>query len=190
MTQGDGRQVSRRGLFGAFRRGARSLRDGLDDVHRAHRGNARTAGEAPRYPVGPSDDGAAEEAAYDRLLRPARELAFAVQSGPASWTVDLGERRLQPGDDSVVRGGGLMEPLVLVRVNAHHWAACTGECPVDGSDIRWRHDEDLLRCPSCASAWRLDGECLQAPADSPLARFVVDAYDDDEGRAEVRIHRP
>jgi len=176
-----GREVSRRGLFGVFRRGARSLRDGLEDVQRAHRGETdRPAGASRPAP----------DASYDRLLRPPGELACAVASGPDAWSVDLQGRALAPGDDAVVRGGGLDEPLVLVRVHAHHWAACTGECPVDGSDIRWRHDEDLLRCPSCGSAWRLDGDSLEGPADSALARFVVDAYEGDGGSAEVRLYRP
>jgi nitrite reductase/ring-hydroxylating ferredoxin subunit len=178
VSEDGGRRVSRRGLFGVFRKGARSLRDGLDDVQRAHRG------EPVPYPA------AQPEIQYDRLLRPPVDLAVGRASGPAAWIIDLQGRRLRPGEDAVVRGGGLMEPLILVRVHEHHWAACTGECPIDGSDIRWQHVEDLLRCPSCSSAWRLDGECLQGPADSALARFVVDAYEDDEGGTEVRVHAP
>ena len=181
---GRGREVSRRGLFGVFRKGARSLRDGLDDVHRAHRASPPAAQDLAGVAARP---GAAE---YDRILRPPVELAIALRAGPAAWNVDLKDRRLEPGHDAVVRGGGMDEPMVLVRVHAGHWAACTGECPVDGSDILWQHAEDLLRCPSCGSAWRLDGESLAGPADSALARFVVDAYDDGVGGTEIRVHRP
>jgi hypothetical protein len=182
-----GREVSRRGLFGVFRKGARSLRDGLDDVHRAHRGAQRPGATETASPV--------EEAEHDRLLRPPAELAIALPSGPAAWNVDLKGRHIEPGHDAVVRGSGMDEPMVLVRVHAHHWAACTGECPIDGSDILWRHDEDRLRCPSCGSTWRLDGESLEGPADSALARFVVDAYEADEddeggGGTEIRVYRP
>lgn len=186
MSDGGRREVSRRGLFGVFRKGARSLRDGLDDVQRAHRGPSPRPADAETD----AETRPEEEAEYDRLLRPPVELAIAMPAGAEAWNIDLKGRRIEPGHDAVVRGGGMDEPMVLVRVHAQHWAACTGECPVDGSDILWKHDDDLLRCPSCGSAWRLDGESLEGPADSALARFVVDAYDDDAGGTEIRAYRP
>jgi hypothetical protein len=184
------RGVSRRGLFGVFGKGLRNLKDGLDDVHRAHKGASRPAGAggsagAPDRPPPPPPS-----SAYERVVRPPDELAPATATSPGTWSVDLGERRLPVGDSVVVSGGELTEPVILVRVNAHHWAACTCECPVDGSDLLWAADDDRLRCPGCASEWRLDGVSLGGPADCELARFVVDAYEDDDGAVEVRIHQP
>ena len=180
MEEPRGSGVSRRALFGVLRRGARHLREGLDDVHRAHGGASEQRPGAPADPP----------ASHDRLLRPPAELALATPTGPDAWAVDLKSRRLAPGDDAVVRGRGLDEPLVLVRVHDHHWAACSGECPVDGSDLRWAAADDVLRCPSCGSAWRLDGASVRGPADSALARFVVAAYEGDAGDVELRVHRP
>ncbi len=177
--RGDAREVSRRGLFGAFRRSARALRAGLDDVQHA----AASAGPAPRA-------GAASAPSYPRLLRPAEQVVTAYATGHSAWTLALGERAPEAGGSVVVVGGGLPEPLVVVRVNAQHWASCTAECPIDGSHVDWDGALDRLVCPACRSQWRLDGDCMGPPADSPLARLVVDAYVDDDGGVEARVHLP
>jgi hypothetical protein len=184
------RGVSRRGLFGVFGKGLRDLRDGLDDVHRAHSGHAHSREAGPPPPSIPlPPDPPPSRGDFERVIRPPGDLVPAEPSGAGSWSVDLGERRLEIGAHVLVSGGELSEPVILVRVHAHHWAACSCECPADGSDILWAHDEDRLRCPGCASEWRLDGESLGGPADCPLARFIVDAYEDDEGGVEVRLHQ-
>ena len=177
------RGVSRRGLFGVFRKPLRDLKDGLEDVHRAQSGQ-------PRPATRPEDAAAAPSVDYERVVRPPEDLAPAEPAGPGSWTVDLAERRIEVGSSVLISGGEMPEPVILVRVHAHHWAACSCECPVDGSDILWAHDDDRLRCPGCASEWRLDGESLGGPASFHLARFVVDAYQDDVGGVEVRRHLP
>jgi len=177
------RGVSRRGLFGVFGKGLQSLREGLDEAHRAHSGEAAGPRDLPPDPPASLGD-------FERVVRPPDELVRATSGAPGTWGLDLGERRLAIGDSVLVSGAELTEPVILVRVNANHWAACTCECPVDGSDILWAKDDDRLRCPGCASEWRLDGASLGGPADDPLVRFVVDAYEDDEGGVEVRLHQP
>jgi hypothetical protein len=180
------RGVSRRGLFDVFGKGLRNLREGLDDVHRAHKDEPKRAPVVPPAPPDPPPD----RSDYERVIRPPADLVPAEPSGSGSWNVDLGERRLAVGEHVLVSGGELPEPVILVRVQAHHWAACTCECPADGSDVLWIDAEDRLRCPGCASEWRLDGESLSGPADCPLSHFVVDAYEDDDGGVEVRLHQP
>ncbi len=177
--------VSRRRLFGVFGKGLRSLRDGLDDVHRAHAGTPSPASESPPLPPDPPPS----SGDYERVARPPDEMATASPGGPGTWNVDLGDRRLDVGESALVTGGELPEPVILVRVSEHHWAACTCECPADASDILWSRAADRLRCPGCASEWRLDGASLGGPADSALGRFVVDAYEGDDGAVEVRIHQ-
>ena len=75
----------------------------------------------------------------------------------------MGDRRLPVGGSVLVSGGELAEPVILVRVHAHHWAACSCECPVDGSDILWSHDDDRLRVGGTAARER-----QQVPADATL----------------------
>ena len=69
-----GPELSRRGLFGAFRRSARTLRRGLGDVQRAG-----SSGPAP----------APQPAAFPRLVRPAEQVVIARASGHAAWDVSL-----------------------------------------------------------------------------------------------------
>ncbi len=187
---GDGRRdVSRRGLIGAFGRGLQSLKDGLEDVQAAGSSSPPSSAAAPP-PATPPPAPPAPSSGYSRILRPPDEMAFAESAGIGSWTLDLRGRALEVASSVIVSGGELPEHLILVRVHPHHYAACSAECPVDGSDLLWRHDDDRLNCPACCSQWRLDGEVTQGPADCHLARLVVDALEDGEGGVEVRVHVP
>ena len=77
------RGVSRRGLFGVFGKGLRSLKDGLEDVHRAHHGEPRRdasgSGEPPERPV--------PDGSYDRVVRPPEDIAPATAQyiRPPDW---------------------------------------------------------------------------------------------------------
>lgn len=171
---GDGRrEVSRRGLFGVFGRGLRRLQDDLA------RSDAEAAGEPP-----PS------EPSYERIRRPEGDVVRAFAGGPGTWNVDLTLAEIEVGESVVARSADLPEPLVIVRVHEGHLAACTAECPVDGSELAWRHADDVLACPSCDSRWRLDGSSVRGPADSDLARLVVDVYRAEDGTTEIRVTTP
>ncbi len=179
------RGLSRRGLLGIFGRGASQLREGLDDVQRAATGGPRAAA-----PPSPATPGAPGSRPYVRIQRPAAQCAEARAAAPGAWNIDFGGRALDVGASVIVTGGGLPEPVIVVHVDPAHFAASTGECPVDGSDLLWRSDEDLLRCGSCGSAWRLDGTVREGPATWPLGRVLVDAFVDDAGALEARIRLP
>lgn len=150
---------SRRGLFGLLGRGVKGFKDSLDGKPEGGRDDRD---EPIPYPV------------TDRLLRPYEENVEALADDGGAWVVDLSHQPLDAGRSLRVFGIDLPEALVLVRVHERHFAACSCECPVDGSDLVWSPDDDRLRCPACESLWRLDGASMQGPADSDLARYVVD----------------
>jgi hypothetical protein len=162
-------RLSRRGLIGLFGRGVRGFRDGLsEDGARPADGLGGEEGPPPDgYPV------------TDRLLRPFEENVEALTVEPGRARVDLEGRELPPGGSIRVYGMDLPEALVLVRVDERHAAACSSECPVDGSDILWEGAQDLLECPACGSLWRLDGKVMDGvAAEYDLQRYVVEEQDD------------
>ena len=154
----DRHNVSRRRLFGLLGRGFREVRSTLDPKS----GRAEPAEPVEQYPD------------FDRILRSDVEVVEAVPDGVGAWRVDLRDRPIPVGDSIGLRGDDLVEPLVVVRVLENHYAACSAECPVDGSELLWSAEEDRLFCPSCQSRWRLDGESTRGPADSALGRYFVD----------------
>jgi len=167
--------LSRRGLLDVFGRGLKRLREDLDG------------------PPAGSADGATEPRPSDgmrRVLRPADERIAAAPAAPGTWEVPLAGRAFPAGTSVLVEGGGLPEAVVLVRVHPTHLAACTAECPADGSELEWSESADRLVCPGCGSLWRLDGEPMQGPARGRLGTLIVDAYVDDAGGLEIRIQAP
>ncbi len=161
MTGRPERRFSRRGLFSVFGVGARTVRETIQ------RGSSNLA------PGGASPT-SAPRSGFDRKLRPPEETVDALLESPGAWGIDLRRRPLEVGRSWRATGEALAEPLLVVRVNASHVAVVGGECPVDGSDLLWLAFEDRVACPSCGSRWRLDGDVMRAPADSPLASFLAE----------------
>ncbi len=159
---GGGRSLSRRGLLGIFGRGLRDARDVVADEARVL-GGSPSGATPPAYPT------------CERVLRPPGQIVGAMPDGLGSWLVDLFAHPLPVGGSVRVEGGGLVEPLVLVRVHETHYGACTSWCPYDGSDLLWAPEEDRLRCPSCGTRWRLDGVPTSGPTRIRIANFLVDA---------------
>ncbi len=172
--------LSRRRLLDVFGRGLRRLHEDL----------GRESGAAPEIPVSRSPVPTAPAGTYSRITRPSDEFATAVPVMPGTWQVDLHGRRLGVGTSRIVRGEELTENVVLVRVHTTHLAACTAECPVDGSDLEWDESLDRLICPGCQSLWRLDGEPTAGPAASRLGTLLVEAYVDDAQDLEIRLQTP
>lgn len=119
-----------------------------------------------------------------RRLRPDAGVLRAVEDEAGRFRVDLAARPLAVGQSAKVVADVLAEPLVLVRVNAEHLAAATGECPVDRSDLIWHPGQEVLWCPGCGSQWRLDGHVVRGPArQRQLALHVVEM----EGVARIDV---
>jgi hypothetical protein len=151
--------VSRRGLLGGlFRKPAEVLRDKIPE---ALRGGL----PAPRA-VEP-------KRTYPRRLRPADDTVVAKPDAAGRFVVDLRARPLLPGGSIRVQAAELAEPLVLVRVTLEHLACATGECTLDGSDLKWHAGLDNLWCPGCGSQWRLDGSLARGPAHGELLSIHV-----------------
>ncbi len=155
--------MSRRGLLGLFGRGVRGFTDAISEEGAAAEEDAPTP---EPYPVG------------DRILRPLAMNVEAETEGPGVWRLQLSDLDLPQGGSLRVYGVDMHEAVVLVRESEWHLSACSSECPVDGSDLIWAPREDLLLCPGCGSRWRLDGSVLLGPANSDVARYVVDRQDD------------
>ena len=151
------RGLSRRGLMDLLGRSVRGFADSME-------GRPETGPETDPepYPV------------RERQFRPLEENVEAITDEAGAWVVDLDGRALEPGTSLRVFGVDLPEAIVLVCIHDRHYAACSSECPVDGSDLTWAAADDRLRCPACGSLWRLDGAVMQGPADSDLARYLVD----------------
>ncbi len=162
----EGREMSRRGLIGLFGRGIKGFSDALKQGEAAPQRAAAPAVPAASYP------------SYDRLLRPPEDTLTAEPDGRGGWTVDLSANGPEVTESRRVWGEQMLEPAVLVRAHENHLAACSSECPVDGSDVLWSHDEDRLYCPACESRWRLDGAHMGGPAGCDIGRYVIDELDD------------
>ena len=158
------RGVSRRGLLGIFGAGFRELRDTAKSVEKPF---------VPPPAVAP---------AFPRLARPADEMRMGTCDAHGRLALDLRAAPLAVGASIRVDAVGFPVPVVLVRVNEMHFAACATACPADGSDVVWSAEADVLACPSCASWWRLDGEVVRGPAATDLRSFVVQ-----EAEGDVRI---
>lgn len=175
MTGRDG--VSRRGLLGGlFQRPLQEIRERLPaSLTRASPDAA--AGGGRMHPP--------------RRLRPRTHTvpafpdATAPQGPETRFVVDLTAKPLAPGHSWRVVAEVLAESLVLVRVNETHYAATTGECPIDASDLHWKAEEDRLWCPACDSRWRLDGAVTKGPSRRPLLPLLLEEKD-----GVVRIHVP
>ena len=163
MTEPSPRRMSRRGLLGIFGVGAKGFRDSLE---REAANLSPVAGSAP--PARPT---------FERKLRPADETVVARPQSLGAWTIDLVALPLAVGSSWRAVGEGLAEPLLVARVSATHVGVVAGECSIDGSDLLWLAFEDRVACPACGSRWRLDGAVARAPADCPLASFVVEERD-------------
>lgn len=148
------RGVSRRGLFGLLRGTEPAERD---------------------VPVA-SDDSEPPESSSKCVRRPAAEVVEATPRPGGVFQVDACP--LAVGDSVRVEAPGLFEAVVVARVHEHHVAACSSECPLDGSDVVFEAERDALVCPGCGSSWRLDGAYLAGPARYAIASYVVEAYDD------------
>jgi hypothetical protein len=149
-------RLSRRGLMDILGRGVRGLREGLEETARVAVPGAAPLGPAPV-----------------RVERPPGECGVARPDGFDATRYDRDPASIEVGASVCLRGEHLAEPLVLVHVDEHHWAAATGECPVDGSDLLWAAEEDRLLCPACKSRWRLDGEPAAGPARARLESLDV-----------------
>jgi len=152
----------RRGLFGLLGRGARGLRDALGE-----------GAEALRPGGGPGG-----ASSYDRIERPAEECIEGRPDGFEAYTIARKADFIQVGTSLTVRGEDLPETIVLVAVTPTHFAACSGECPVDGSDLVWAPALDRVLCPGCQSLWRMDGDPVSGPAASQLQGYSVDREPD------------
>lgn len=166
--------VSRRGLLGGlFRRPARAIGEKLPEVIRS-----AAPGAAPaRTQVVPSRE-------YPKRVRGADEIVKAVADAHGRFVCDLREKPLFPGGTWKIVADELAEPLVLVRVSPGHIACATGECTVDGSDLRWHAGLEVVWCPGCGSQWRLDGSVARSPARRPLLSLHV-VEDDGVVRIDV-----
>jgi hypothetical protein len=158
VTEKRGRPVSRRGLLGLFGAPAKSFRESLE-----READTLKPGAAPAAPAGPQ-----------RRLRPAEDTVEALLEETGAWGVDLRRKPLEVGRSWRLTGEGLAEPLLAARVSWTHVAVVGGECPVDGSDLRWSQEADRVHCPACGSRWRLDGASTRGPADSRLAVYVAE----------------
>jgi len=158
------RGVSRRGLLGIFGEGLRELRDTAKAV------------EKPFVP--PPET----KPAFPRRARPASEVRMGTCDPHGRMALDLRAAPLAEGASIRVDAVGFPVPVVLVCVNASHFAACATTCPCDGSDVVWSPEADVLWCPSCGSRWRLDGAVVRGPAVRGLRSFVVQ-----EAEGDVRI---
>jgi len=200
VTEGGGRGVSRRGLLGGlFQRPLKEIRERIPDAFIG--GGASPATRAPGEPGQPARDTAppapAAPGASPTRMHPPRRLRPRIHTVPAfrdanespgghpRYVVDLNLKPLDAGRSWRVAAADLAEPLVLVRVNDTHYAATTGECPLDFSDLNWQAAEDRLWCPGCGSRWRLDGAVAQGPARRELLPLLVD-----EKAGVVRIEVP
>ena len=63
--------------------------------------------------------------------------------------------------------------VVVIRDAAGALIALSMECTHWGSDVRYRPDEGRLVCPSHGSAFDLQGQVVDGPADEPLRRYPV-----------------
>lgn len=163
--------LSRRGLLGIFGRGLRELRPAANAA----------AGVAPTGPQAAAAPGA-RAPAWTRRVRPASEVVEGTLDPHGRLVLDLAHRPLAVGGSLRVDAVGFPIPLVLVRVNDVHFAACATTCPCDGSDVLWSETADVLWCPSCGSRWTLDGRPARGPATAGLRSFVVQ-----EAEGAVRI---
>ena len=169
------RGVSRRDLFGGIlRRPVEELKDKLPKA---------LGGVVPGARPAPTP--AAARPAFPRRIRPPMHTIVAVADAAGRFRVDLNAKPLDVGRSWRVAAAELAEPLVLVHVSPTHYAAATGECAVDGSDVQWHPGEDVLWCPACGSRWRLDGAVVRGPARRGLLSLHVD-----EAEGVVRIDVP
>lgn len=171
------RGVSRRDLFGGIlRRPVEELKDRLPKA---------LADAVPGARPAESAKPAAARPTFPRRIRPPMHTITAVCDPAGRFRVDLNAKPLDAGRSWRVAAAELAEPLVLVRVSSTHYAAATGECSVDGSDVQWHPGEDVLWCPACGSRWRLDGAVVRGPARRGLLSLHVD-----EAEGVVRIDVP
>lgn len=161
----DRRGVSRRGLLGGL------LRRPVEEI---------------RGKLGPAGAAAAAQRAftYPKRSRPLDHTVKATRDDAGRYRVDLAARPLAPGMSWRVVADDLAEALVLVRVDADHVAAATGECPLDGSDLFFQRSADVLWCAGCGSQWTLDGEVARGPARGKLLSLHVDEA---EGVARIDV---
>jgi cytochrome b6-f complex iron-sulfur subunit len=68
---------------------------------------------------------------------------------------------------------GVVDPIIVVRVDANTVAALDAKCTHRGCTVLWAPSRKDLECPCHGSAFATDGRVLSAPATTPLKSYAA-----------------
>lgn len=103
-------------------------------------------------------------------------------AGSAVYRVSLQSGRLaidpktypeldKPGGAVMLRGNGLEEAVILVRIEGQNYKALSAACTHLGCTVR--PSGQFLACPCHGSTFALTGEVVRGPAERPLKTYPV-----------------